>query len=706
MSQADSNTDPAAAAAAADGVRLWALLIGIDDYEAVGKLQGCVNDVEAVRELLRGGMDVPDDHIRVLTDAAATRAGILAAIEEFLIGNPAILFGDQILLHYSGHGSRMPSEDPAELDGLDETIVPRDGRTPGVFDISDKTLAAMLARLAAEKGDQITLVFDSCHSGGVVRGDAEAGETLQRWVPDDERRPPAGLDAEWRQEVSRRGAGVSDFAAAAFPYVLLAGCREKEVSNEYAARDGDTKVMHGALTYALLRALRQPGGCGQRTYGELHETVAAWVNGYYPMQMPQCEGDRGRLVFGGTHVESDPFLEVIAVKGRQVTLNGGLAHGLRQGTRLALYPPTVRTRRDLPPRPLACVEVTTVAATTSLAKILDEAASGPTSAVPLNARALVSRQADADLQQTIALHPPAEASCLMDEMRRRLASATAQDALATRFLRLSAAEDGAADLHVWLHDDGFHLCGSDRDLLATVPGGPGVGEAGGVDAALRALASIARFRWLHQLANTDTASRLAGKIKLGLRRLNAPAAGSEPPAVPEGGAPAGDAGPPTLLFDPVDRGRNLYSVEVRNESPLSIYAQVFAMSQDFSITRIYPRLGQQDQLDAGRTLPCGLGDRRELLEIYLPDDPRWQQSRDSVLVIATTVPSDLALLEQKPLEVPPLPPTTRGSSALANLLAFRLASPASRLGRANQEDAAEDWATAELRFEVVRATTP
>ncbi len=106
----------------------WALLVGIDEYQAesVSQLNGCVNDVEAMRIFLMIRLDVPENHIRMLTDQQATRAAILHSFEEFLIDNPAIAFNNQILFHYSGHGSQMKDTTGTEPDGYNETIVPHD----------------------------------------------------------------------------------------------------------------------------------------------------------------------------------------------------------------------------------------------------------------------------------------------------------------------------------------------------------------------------------------------------------------------------------------------------------------------------------------------------------------------------------------------------------------------------------------------------
>src|SRR5262245_49041304 len=63
---------------------LWALLVGINVYRSaeIRPLRGCVNDVQAMKVFLMNQLNVPEGHIRVLTDQEATRAGILAAFQE------------------------------------------------------------------------------------------------------------------------------------------------------------------------------------------------------------------------------------------------------------------------------------------------------------------------------------------------------------------------------------------------------------------------------------------------------------------------------------------------------------------------------------------------------------------------------------------------------------------------------------------------
>lgn len=156
--------------------RKLALLVGINSYPS-SPLEGCVNDLDLQWNLLihRFGFNPKD--IYVLADEAATRTGILTAFEEHLIKQAKP--GDVVFYHYSGHGSRISDPNPIIVepgeDGLNGTFVPVDGSLPvgypdvggSVQDIMGHTLFLLMSAL---KTENVTVVLDSCFSGGATRG--------------------------------------------------------------------------------------------------------------------------------------------------------------------------------------------------------------------------------------------------------------------------------------------------------------------------------------------------------------------------------------------------------------------------------------------------------------------------------------------------------------------------------------------------------
>lgn len=677
------------------GPSFWALLVGIDEYQAesVPKLNGCVNDVEAMRVFLMNQLGVPENHIRIHANQQATRAAILHSFEEFLIDNPGIAFKDQILFHYSGHGSQMKDTTSVEPDGYNETIVPHDSRTFDIYDIPDKTLAALLTRLAQRKGDNITVILDSCHSGSGTRRIELPGTARVRLAPIDDRLPPADLDANLLAGTSTRGAGPSGWATMGMPHVLLAGCRDRELSNEYWSKsESQEGVWHGALTYFTLQALQQKAP--DTTYAELHERVAAQVNAIYRDQTPQCEGNRDRVVFEGLQVQRDPFITVQRVEGNVFTLGAGLVHGLRQGSELALYPPEIRTRQHLPAAPLATVIVEEVAATTARARIEGE----HDQLIPLHARALITKQVYAGLSLTVALRAEeGEANQqAIDRLRSSIQTAT-PDGKPSPYLEVVSDPNAPAELHVVASAGKLQIYNANGVLLIEPLD---IDVQGQSDAAsiLHALENIVRYRTILALTNEGQISQLVGKVKLRLRQSVAGQPVAQAQELPaEAVGPGGEL---AVYFHPDQPDRNLYVVDVINESALEIYPHVFTLSPDYSIQRLYPRLGQQEAVKPGVSFAIP-----DLLTFFLP--PGWDSSRDYLKAIVTTVPADLQVLEQQGLNVPP--PSreisragNRAQSHLDQLLDAVVYGAGTRFASPAHASIKDDWAVVELPVTTVR----
>jgi uncharacterized caspase-like protein len=154
--------------------RKLALLVGINDYpnsQRFRKLNGCVNDVELQRQLLMHRFGFNNKDILTLTDGAATRNGILTTFEEHLIKQAKP--GDVVVFHFSGHGSYVSDRDPIDPSGKNSTFVPADdsplAQEGVVNDIMGQTLFLLMSELK-QKTENVTVVLDSCHSGGGTRG--------------------------------------------------------------------------------------------------------------------------------------------------------------------------------------------------------------------------------------------------------------------------------------------------------------------------------------------------------------------------------------------------------------------------------------------------------------------------------------------------------------------------------------------------------
>lgn len=677
----------------------WALLVGIDDYKAVTSLRGCVSDVVAMREFLIRNMNVPEDHIRALTtdnpDDLPTRAGIISAFQDFLINNDAIQLGDQILFHFSGHGSQIRDTTGVEPDGLNETLVAMDSRDGDVWDIPDKTIAALLDQLVSQKGENITVILDCCHSGSGTRKVATEGTALTRQIPLYDRIPPADLDADIIASPSRRNAGPSGWSSADIPYTLLAACLDREEASEHLAiaPESQTSVWHGALTYFTLDIMRQmaPG----MSYAQLHEQAAVKINTLY-RQMPQCEGRRDREVFGDSRVERDPFILVKHTKG-QITVEAGLIHQLHVGDKLALYAPDVTTQANLPSEPLATIQIVKVMPTTATASNLT-----PAHDIPELTRALVTEVVYSGQAQTVRLH-----AATVDNQNNPLrpdqieANKKAIEELQNHltnypspYLQVLDEATESAHLQVEATQGQYHILNAKGELLVLPED-----VHTGLSALASSLESIARFRAIMALENQET-SRLTGNIKVAFRHW------VEGTAKELSANTLSTGNELTLPFYPNNEENNLYVIEIQNNTAQPVYPQILLLNEDYSIYLLYPEQGEQEAIGPGGKLTTGLN-RTGILEVYLPskeDGPiELDSSRNYLKVVTTTDPADFAILEQKGLNVQPTRSiSTRSIKSPLDALLDATTLMGTRCARLRKAPIGNDWAVTTVPYTVVR----
>jgi len=131
----------------------WALLIGIDQYQHVPKLQSAVKDAQAVREVLVQRYGFARDHVIEIINRQATRKNIEDALYQLRKkAGPQ----DSVLIYYAGHG-QIDQEDQIGY------WVPVEGeaQSPGTF-ISNARIRDEIAKMKAK---HVYLVADSCFSG-------------------------------------------------------------------------------------------------------------------------------------------------------------------------------------------------------------------------------------------------------------------------------------------------------------------------------------------------------------------------------------------------------------------------------------------------------------------------------------------------------------------------------------------------------------
>ena len=149
--------------------KIYALLVGINNYQQVNKLSGCVNDVKKWEKYLNGLSDKTVE-LKILLNEEATKKNIANAFENHL-GQASKT--DTVLFFYSGHGTQ---EDAAEYwqesDDKLECLVCYDGNAADSpeFLMTDKEQRYLLQRLFKKTGAHLVTIFDCCHSGDNTRG--------------------------------------------------------------------------------------------------------------------------------------------------------------------------------------------------------------------------------------------------------------------------------------------------------------------------------------------------------------------------------------------------------------------------------------------------------------------------------------------------------------------------------------------------------
>ncbi len=258
--------------------KVYALSVGINDYSpAVGKLRGCLNDVEAVKTCLSDMFKKDTLCLETLTDSDATRENIIKLFRSHLGQAGA---DDVVLFHYSGHGARCKAAKEFQRfypDGWDEGLVCYDSRESGGFDLADKELAVLLAEVAAND-PHIAVLLDSCHSGNATRGADDFLQARPRFTHqiDKERPLESYLDGYYTTLLQQE----ESLAIPASQHILLAACERVQ-----KAWEGNNH--QGVFTQTLLDALTESGP--DITYADLFMRVRTVVRCYADNQTPQFE---------------------------------------------------------------------------------------------------------------------------------------------------------------------------------------------------------------------------------------------------------------------------------------------------------------------------------------------------------------------------------------------------------------------------------
>ncbi|MEL6615417.1 MAG: caspase family protein, partial [Bacteroidota bacterium] len=326
-----------------------ALLVAINAYNPPGAqpqersfadLSGPVNDLRLMRETLINRYGFRPENIDTLTDAQATREGILTGISAWIDRAEP---GDHLTFYFSGHGSQADAPPGATDDGDQkfETIVPYDAAL-GASDVVDRDLRQLWNRaLDRVQGEDdtgtgsLTIIQDNCNSGSGARGPRRARKVAA----------PARVDFD---------PGPAGRVPASRGALVLAAAQDDEEAMELYIRGehfGGVGGQHGGFTASLVRALRT------LPVGAPASLVMEQTASYLPLldltQNPDATGPVSRPLFGAPLAPDAGLayaVESVTDDGH-VILRGGSLAGLDSSATLA------QALDDAPEATLRVVEV-------------------------------------------------------------------------------------------------------------------------------------------------------------------------------------------------------------------------------------------------------------------------------------------------------------------------------------------------------------
>ena len=638
----------------AQAPNLYALLIGIDCYmpnrlpdgSRYTNLGGCVRDINHVEAFLKEMRKLPETQILKLTasinpnnseqplepsEKLPTRQNIVDSFRSLGKMAPE---GAQVYIHYSGHGGRAKTVYPdiKGENGIDEALVPTDIETSEGQYLRDLELAQLLKELV-DKKLVVTLVLDCCHSGGATRGDVairgvEGVDDKPLQAAFEPVAPPEVLAATWHSLTEK---GTRGLKAAGLPesrdYVLLAGCRQNELSYEYAF-NRETGERNGALTYWLLDTLRQqnPG----QTYKDLFDRINAKIHSQFPQQTPILMGEVNRVIFGDDFAETVDTVPVLKVEkdaetGKmQAKLGVGQVNGVAKGAEFAIYPRSITDLKNKENR-VALARIIQRGATDSLCNL-----------EPIEGKELKVEDGDQAVLLTPSINLVRKVSLVYKEAAKDALEAIKKALSGNGWVELAEEkvaedDDEGVAYQVAVNDKGeYEICdrtGHPYENMAPVK----ASDSDAASTVVKRLVHLAKYHATAELDNRDKSSPLAGKLTLewlGTSDVYEPGDDIPPKSQLK---PFTDPGNPTVKV-----GEHIF-LSIHNTSTQDLNVAVLDLASDWSVEQIHPGKGEKFvTIEAGR---------KELVPI-----PATSMGEDNVKVFATVGSANFRWLELPSLD--------------------------------------------------------
>lgn len=208
-----------------------ALLIGIDYLNTDNQLNGCINDIVNMSNMLIDAYDYNKNDIIMLRDDYSNNT--LIPSRNNILNNLNYLVSQsnnltELWIHYSGHGSQIKDFNGDENGGMDSIIVPCDYAMSGV--IVDDELLNIIRNVKCKT----ILIFDSCNSGTIC--------DMPFYI-------------EYKTPTVYAMKQISNFKIVNPNIFVFSGCKDTQYSSDVF--NSDTQQSNGAFTNAFIESLRK-----------------------------------------------------------------------------------------------------------------------------------------------------------------------------------------------------------------------------------------------------------------------------------------------------------------------------------------------------------------------------------------------------------------------------------------------------------------
>lgn len=640
----------------------YALLIGIDFYfpytspEGTYKnLQGCVRDINHVETYLKDTFNLNPNQIIKLTATASenpqqpkeppellpTYENIVAKFQEVTaIAQPQ----DQVYIHYSGHGGRAKTiyENLKGTFGLDEGLVPTDIGLPNSRYLRDLELAKLLEEMV-ERNLVVTMVLDSCHSGGATRDIQGDDRVRGGGFIDTTPRPTDSLVASvdkltqnWQtlSANSRNIKVVNGLLPEPKGYTLIAACRDNELAYEDVFEGTER---NGALTYFLLQELRKSGKeIGAKV---LFDRISNLVHNRFDRQTPILLGETNKTFFGGQSVTVNcgvPVMQIDTNKNR-VKLQAGEANGIKKGAEFSIFQRGTIDFNQGENR-IATVKVVELGASDCWAEVTGLLGSNlprgigilpegtieeGSPAIFLNPGIKQIRKVRLILPSVLPKIPSVNVALLP-----AIIESKKQQLEGHRWIEFCSEDttDEEVDYFVSLTSAGEYLIlDANKELIKNFLFPIKADEPEAIAKVVNRLIHFAKYQATLELDNEDFSAPLNGKVKLELVK----SVKRESTVLNAGG------NVPVLEVD------EEIPLLITNESNRTLNITALFLQADLSISQLYPKGAPYDVVEPGQQ-------KRVNLEFYLPDN--YQEGINIIKVFATVDATNFQILELPALD--------------------------------------------------------